>query len=49
MDEFICNKEQKEKCKQTKSPKDLLIEQELYEIENMTEGQFADYLAEQEY
>lgn len=29
----------------TKSPKDLLTEQECFEIENMTEGQFADYLA----
>lgn len=32
--------------KNTKSPKDLLTEQEVSEIENMTEGQLAEYLAQ---
>lgn len=36
--------DQKEKI--TKSPKDLLIEQETEMMDNMTEGQLAEYLAE---
>lgn len=32
--------------KNSKSPKDLLTEQETSQLENMTEGQLADYLAE---
>lgn len=32
--------------KTSKSPKDLLTEQETTELENMTEGQLADYFAE---
>lgn len=32
--------------KNTKSPKDLITEQETADLENMTEGQLADYLAE---
>lgn len=32
----------------SKSPKDLLIEQDYSEIEKMTEGQLADYIAERE-
>ena len=32
--------------KNSKSPKDLLTAQETSELENMTEGQLADYLAE---
>jgi len=32
----------------TKGPKDLLTEQECSQLENMTEGQLADYLAEME-
>ena len=34
--------------KNTKGPKDLLTEQEVSEIENMTEGQVAEYLAQNE-
>lgn len=32
----------------SKSPKDLITEQELSELENMTEGQLAEYFAENE-
>lgn len=31
----------------TKGPKDLLTEQEIAELENMTEGQLTDYLADE--
>lgn len=34
-----------EKNKNIKNPKDLIIEQEMAELENMTEGQLAEYLA----
>lgn len=37
-----------EKNKELKSPKDLYIEQEYSKLNDMTEGQLADYLAENE-
>jgi len=36
----------KQESKITQSPKDLLIKQETEMIDNMTEGQLAEYLAE---
>jgi hypothetical protein len=40
-------KEEAKQERQTKGPKDLLTEQETAEFESMTEGQQADYMAEQ--
>ena len=37
-----------EKNKESKSLKDLYIEQECSKFDNMTEGQLADYIAENE-
>lgn len=42
----LSDKSKKKNDKVSSNPKDLIIEQEVEMMENMTEGQLAEYLAE---